>query len=416
MDRRWSGTLQLQLVEFIAELPGSESESFFMAYQLGAAYHRAGKMASKKSKINSAIREAESQGRADQILTEAAKFFGFTHPDLEVNRQAELLHPGKAETISVSGKVFISHASADAELASSIKNCLLLGGVPRDRIFLSSVKSTGIPAGKNVLQHLQTTLAESALVIEVITRNFLTRPYCLMELGGAWALGKPTYPLVVPPLTIREAVHAIGNVQMGVLGAEPELDDVFDEIHEMLSAVPGISLTLRTWKEAVSTFKETTATQLHWNTDRHPAPPIARTESRASKRGTKRATPPPSTQAPEDERLEMAASELRAALKKLDWVTRSTILYTVSWGRDYRVNWEEAREAIEKRELDVDEENGTVSPNSGHPIVRIAVQKAEAWKDAIDHAGYEYAESFESESGVPLDAQSKDTWEAFHLV
>lgn len=413
MDRRWSGILQLQLVEFLARLPGSDSESFFEAYGLGAAYHRPGKMTSKKTKINSAIREAAASGRLDQVLSEAAQFFDFTEPNDESTQSPNASHRKEDSLDPVSNKVFISHASADAKLASGIKNLLILGGVPTDRVFFSSVKSTGIPAGKNVLQHLQSTLADSALVIEVITRNFLTRPYCLMELGGAWALDKPTYPLVVPPLTISEAVRAIGNVQMGVLGAESEIDDVFDEIHEMLNKVPGISLGVRTWREAVSTFKSSTARQLNWNTEKSSRPRITRgqpSEAPETDQVTSYA------HVPEDEGLELAASELRAALKKLNWATRSTVLYTVSWRQDYRLDWEEAREAIEKREVEVDEEYGTISPNSNHPSIRIAMAKAEAWKSAIENAGYEYAENFERENGIPLDSQSKETWEAFHLI
>jgi hypothetical protein len=52
---------------------------------------------------------------------------------------------------------------------------------------------------------------------------------CLLELGGAWALEKPTYPIVVPPPTRAQTVAQIGDVNMGQFGSHEEIDDVFDE-------------------------------------------------------------------------------------------------------------------------------------------------------------------------------------------
>jgi hypothetical protein len=47
---------------------------------------------------------------------------------------------------------------------------------------------------------------------------------CLIELGGAWVLEKPTYPIVVPPLTRTQAVAEIGDVHMGQLSSDEEID------------------------------------------------------------------------------------------------------------------------------------------------------------------------------------------------
>jgi hypothetical protein len=68
----------------------------------------------------------------------------------------------------------------------------------------------------------------------LISEIFLTRPMCLMELGGAWTLGTPTYPVVVPPLTRDEATRQIGNIQMGVLSTAAEINDIFDELHDRM--------------------------------------------------------------------------------------------------------------------------------------------------------------------------------------
>ncbi|MEU6354863.1 toll/interleukin-1 receptor domain-containing protein [Streptomyces sp. NPDC047072] len=258
MDGRWSGRLRLDLVDALADLPGADTDTFFSAYGLSEAYHRPGRMASKKAKINSAIRAAEAQKRVELVLSAAADHFRLTLAEDSTQYAAEFTatQPSRNEMNS-GGSVFISHASADSELAAALKDHLILGGVPHRRIFFSSENSTGIPAGQNVHRHLQETLANSTLVIELISQTFLTRPYCLMELGAAWVLNKPTYPLVVPPLNILEATRAVGDVKMRRLGTDAEADSIFDELHEMLSNV-GFSLPLRFWSEAVQKFKRAT--------------------------------------------------------------------------------------------------------------------------------------------------------------
>jgi hypothetical protein len=153
-------------------------------------------------------------------------------------------------------KIFISHASRDRKLADLLRDTLVLGGIPRNRIFYSSSRATGIPSGADVRAHLRSQLQQAGLIIELISTTFLTRPMCLLELGGAWALEKPTYPIVVPPLTRSQAVAQIGDVHMGQLGSDEEIDDVFDELHDRLADDVGLSTTATEWNLVARRFKE----------------------------------------------------------------------------------------------------------------------------------------------------------------
>jgi hypothetical protein len=81
-------------------------------------------------------------------------------------------------------KIFISHASADEPIAGLLQRALILGGVPPQRIFYSSARLTGIPAGRDVSMYLRQSLSEAGLVVEFLSRTFLSRPICLMELHG----------------------------------------------------------------------------------------------------------------------------------------------------------------------------------------------------------------------------------------
>ena len=79
---------------------------------------------------------------------------------------------------------------------------------------------------------------------------------CLLELGGAWALEKPTHPIVVPPLTRSQAIAQIGDVNMGQLASQEEINDVFDELHDRLASDVGLSTTATEWNPVARQFKE----------------------------------------------------------------------------------------------------------------------------------------------------------------
>jgi hypothetical protein len=153
-------------------------------------------------------------------------------------------------------QIFLSHASADKALADLLRNTLVLGGVAETRIFYSSGRGTGIPSGEDVGSYLRRSLRDAGLVIELLSETFLTRPMCLMEIGGAWTLDTPTYPVVVPPLTREEATRQIGNVQMGVLGTDSEISDIFEELHDRLAQDLAIQCNLTAWNRAIADFQQ----------------------------------------------------------------------------------------------------------------------------------------------------------------
>jgi hypothetical protein len=158
--------------------------------------------------------------------------------------------------MATADKIFISHAWADRKLADLLRDRLVLGGIPRERIFYSSSRATGIPSGTDVRAQLRRELQQAGLVIELVSTTFLTRPMCLIELGAAWALEKSTYPIVVPPLTRNQAVAQIGDVRMGQLSSDEEIDDVFDELQDRLRSDLGLSTTATAWNPVVRRFKE----------------------------------------------------------------------------------------------------------------------------------------------------------------
>ncbi|TFV79399.1 toll/interleukin-1 receptor domain-containing protein [Blastococcus sp. CT_GayMR19] len=152
-------------------------------------------------------------------------------------------------------RVFISHAASDKPLAGLVERLLIMSGVPRDRVFYSSDRATGVPAGRGSREVLKAMLRDDPFVIEVISTTFMTRPMCLMELGAAWVMEVPTFPIVVPPLSRAEVIAQIGDVHLPRLGSEDELDELFDELHGRLLQHLEVTAQASVWNPAVRDFR-----------------------------------------------------------------------------------------------------------------------------------------------------------------
>lgn len=253
MPSRWSPADRLALVERLQARSGAESESLFDAYSLGVAYRSAGDKNSKRARINAALHAAQQRGSLDEVLDAVAHVLGVEHARRE--SEPTSLNDG-ATAVPVDKPIFLSHASADKALADLFRDTLVLGGVPEGRIFYSSDRSSGIPSGEDVGTYLQRSLQRAGLVVELVSETFLTRPMCLMELGGAWALGTPTYPIVVPPMTREQATSQIGNVQVGALGSEADISDIFNELHDRLAQNLGVHPKVTAWNRAIANFRQ----------------------------------------------------------------------------------------------------------------------------------------------------------------
>src|SRR5947209_4752525 len=132
---------RMRIAASLSSLPGAESRRFFIAHGLGRAYSSAGEFSSRGDKVNAGLEAAEREGRLDDILLAAEEVLGVAGHD---KTEASMSSLG---TVAHPNKVFVSHAAADGPLADAIVDFLVLAGVPRDRIFYTSQRSTGIATG-----------------------------------------------------------------------------------------------------------------------------------------------------------------------------------------------------------------------------------------------------------------------------
>lgn len=100
-------------------------------------------------------------------------------------------------------KFFISHSSQNRDLVSlfvELLNSKL--GVADSDIYCTSIQNQ-VKLGKNFIQDIQNNLVDAEVVFFLITEEYLSSIFCLMEMGAAWAYKENIIPILVPPVTFK---------------------------------------------------------------------------------------------------------------------------------------------------------------------------------------------------------------------
>ena len=97
------------------------------------------------------------------------------------------------------------------------------------------IRATSVPgyklrAGSRVADELQREVAKVRVVLCVATRRVSESPYVLFELGAAWGLGKPIYPLVTPGIDPAEILGPIASVHRIDLKNIPDCHQLVDDV------------------------------------------------------------------------------------------------------------------------------------------------------------------------------------------
>ena len=73
-------------------------------------------------------------------------------------------------------------------------------------------------------------MQECDTVISLITAEYLQSPFCLVEMGAAWALCKQYFPLLTVKYEELDSTPLKG-IQMRKLDEQEDLSVVYDELH-----------------------------------------------------------------------------------------------------------------------------------------------------------------------------------------
>src|SRR5208282_1999975 len=133
--------------------------------------------------------------------------------------------------------VFISHATADKAVVDMLVDLIETGmGISHSKIFCTALEGMGIPPGSNFIEFIRGQIQRPKAVVLLLTQTYVTRPFCLAELGAAWAMGHQVFPLVLPPLRVGDLGDVLANSQM------LRLDDPYalSQLREELTTALGV--------------------------------------------------------------------------------------------------------------------------------------------------------------------------------
>lgn len=118
-------------------------------------------------------------------------------------------------------KLFISHASKDAEYIETIVSLLETIGLHEDEIICSSIPPYCIPLGQKVYDWLVNEFQSCNLhMLFALSTNYYNSPACLNEMGAAWALKHDWTGILLPGFDFSAIKGCIDSTQISI-----KLDD-----------------------------------------------------------------------------------------------------------------------------------------------------------------------------------------------
>lgn len=145
-------------------------------------------------------------------------------------------------------KIFISHASKDADVVEEIIEMLESIGIESNQIFCTSFEGYGIGLGENFLDTIKSELSSDSLVLFVLSENFYNSPVCMCEMGATWVLSKEHIPIVVPPLSYDD-IKGVFPLSQGFILTDPlKLNSFKEKIESTFNVSNPLSFSTWEWK------------------------------------------------------------------------------------------------------------------------------------------------------------------------
>lgn len=133
-------------------------------------------------------------------------------------------------------RLFLSHSHADQDIAAALVEAVEATMVPREQILCTSHKNPRYrePENVEVSKYLRDHLTQSSCVIGLLTPKSMKSPWCLFELGGAWALATRTYPLLAGGLSQKDLPAALQGTDAAQLYQSEEIRRMLSNVRRAL--------------------------------------------------------------------------------------------------------------------------------------------------------------------------------------
>lgn len=97
-----------------------------------------------------------------------------------------------------SSKIFISHRSTDKAIADVIFGFLVATGIPREKIFCSSLPGNDVK--RKISVEVRNTMKNSCVNVAILSNEYYQSAYCLNEAGIIWFQDVPVIPIALPEI------------------------------------------------------------------------------------------------------------------------------------------------------------------------------------------------------------------------
>ncbi|WP_229070483.1 toll/interleukin-1 receptor domain-containing protein [Actinoplanes sp. DH11] len=152
--------------------------------------------------------------------------------------------------------IFISHANADKELVDAFVDYMLDIGAnaAKEDVFYSSGHSGyGANSGTDLMAEIRGQIAETTLVIALVTPMYQARPVCIAELGAAWGrAGNNLFPVLLPGMSREELKGVLTPMTVRYMNDE----DFLTELHSRACAAMGKKQDVASFTRAKSRWLE----------------------------------------------------------------------------------------------------------------------------------------------------------------
>lgn len=154
----------------------------------------------------------------------------------------------------ISKPIFISHATADKELADRLVILLQTGmGISDEEVFCTSLEGLGIPSGQNFVEFIKEQIQQPKTVILLLTPHYYASEFCLCELGASWSMAHRIFPLLLPPLSCNDVKGVLLGTQILQLHSKKGLNQFQEEL------IPHLKIKKKAfaiWEKRRDTFLE----------------------------------------------------------------------------------------------------------------------------------------------------------------
>lgn len=234
------------------------------------------------SRINDAAAHLVDQGLAEWLQTMGTAPYDFgdititPRGRLQVQRlkASETSRGGSRDSLRTASsplgiKLFISHSSADAELASHlvelVRNALSL---PASAIRCTSVDGYRLPGGADTNEQLRAEVHDAEAFIGIVSTRSMRSTYVLFELGARWGSGRHLIPVLAPgtPSSVMEGPATGINALRADNAAQ--LHQLVHELGDALQIRPGSPAAYQAVIERLLTLRGSSSSEPPTNADR----------------------------------------------------------------------------------------------------------------------------------------------------